>query len=103
MALLKPLIYKSVGCSMPLTKYRSLDKIRHIFQYVDNILTDGWPFLCGNEFTIDDLSFPALVGTILCPVWDGTYLVSIEEFPWKHIMRMYETENTIREAYNEDV
>ena len=56
------------------------------------MLTDGWPFLCGNEFTVADLSFLALAGTILCPVWDGTYLVPIEEFPWKHIMRMYETE-----------
>ena len=75
-----------------LTKDCSLDKIRRIFQDVDNMLTDGWPFLCGNEFTVADLSFPALADTILCLVSDGTYLVPIEEFPWKHIMRMYETE-----------
>ena len=78
MPLLKPLIYKSFGCSMPAAKNCSLDKICRIFQDVDNMLTDGWPFLCGNEFTVADLSFPALAGTILCPVWDGTYLVPIE-------------------------
>lgn len=107
MPLLKPLIYRSVGCSRPAAKDRSLDKIRRIFQEVDNVLADGRPFLCGNEFTAADLSFAALAGPILCPVGYGTYLVPIEEFPsemaevtlslretlaGKHILRMYETE-----------
>ena len=78
MPLLKPLIYKTVGCSTPAAKDHSLDKIHRIFQDVDNMLGNGWPFLCGNEFTVADLSFPTLAGTIICPVWDGTYLVPIE-------------------------
>jgi glutathione S-transferase len=107
MPLLKPLVYRTVGCNMPAAKDHSLDKIRCIFQEVDNVLADGRPFLCGNKFTAADLTFASLAGPVLCPVGYGTYLVPTEELPsemsevtlslretlaGKHALRMYETE-----------
>nr|ABK27061.1 unknown [Picea sitchensis] len=107
MPLLKPLVYRTVGCNSPAAKDHSLDKIRCIFQEVDNVLADGRPFLCGNEFTAADLTFASLAGPVLCPVGYGTYLVPTEELPsemsevtlslretlaGKHALRMYETE-----------
>jgi len=42
----------------------SFDKIHCIFQEEDNVLADGQPFLCGNQFTAADLTFAALAGFI---------------------------------------
>lgn len=107
MPLLKPAIYRFVGCSRPAAKDHSLDKIHRIFQEVDNVLADGQPFICGDKFTAADLTFAALAGPILCPVGYGTYLVPTEELPsemaevtlslretlaGKHVLRMYESE-----------
>eukprot|EP01018_Ginkgo_biloba_P020091 Gb_11946 [translate_table: standard] len=105
--LLRPLIYKSVGCNRPGAKDASFHKLRGIFQEVDNVLADGRPYICGYQFTAADLTFAALAGPILCPNGYGTYQVLIEECPaemadamlsfretlaGKHASRMYETQ-----------
>jgi glutathione S-transferase len=46
---------------------RSLVKIDEAFARVDQLLADGRPFLCGEHFTVADLTFASLAAPVLSP------------------------------------
>ncbi|KAH9307256.1 hypothetical protein KI387_035167, partial [Taxus chinensis] len=116
MPLLRSMINKAVDIQRPGAKEASLDKLRRIFQEVDNALADGRPFICGDQFTAADLTFAALSGPILCPKGYGTYQVPIGERPkemaevmlsfretlaGKHVLNMYGTQRDKKVATKE--
>jgi glutathione S-transferase len=52
----------------PESAQRSLERVRGVFQQVDQRLGDGRRFLAGERFTAADLTFAALAAPALCPV-----------------------------------
>ncbi|XP_057871589.2 uncharacterized protein LOC131077993 [Cryptomeria japonica] len=107
MPLIKSHMNKLYGIKRPGAKECSLEKIRQIFQEVANVLADGRPFICGDQFTAADLTFAALCGPLLWPKGYGIYQVPIEQCPTemaevtlslretlagKHVLKMYETQ-----------
>jgi glutathione S-transferase len=60
---------------------RSAAKIRIVFDAVAERLTDGRPYLCGEQFSAADLSFAALAAPVLLPPEYGPTLPTLESLP----------------------
>ena len=56
-------------------------EVRTVFDAVGERLSDGRPYLCGEEFTAADLTFSALAAPMLMPVGYGVPLPRPEELP----------------------
>lgn len=53
---------------------RSLVFVEETFEYVEQILADGRPFLEGQEFGMMDISFASLASPLVCPPENQLYL-----------------------------
>jgi glutathione S-transferase len=93
----------------PATGRRSEYEVRAVFDAVDEYLSDGRPYLCGEEFTAADLTFSALAAPMLMPANYGVQLPQPDELPpytagvvrelrahpaGEHALRMFETERS---------
>ena len=56
-------------------------KIRQIFQQVEELLSDGRPYLCGDQFTAADLTFASMTAPITLPREYGIRLPTHDELP----------------------
>ena len=65
-------------------------KIRQIFQQVDELLSDGRPYLCGDQFTAADLTFASMTAPITLPREYGIRLPTHDELP--HSMKNFARE-----------
>ena len=65
----------------PESAQRSLDRVRGVFQEVDERLRDGRRFLVGDRFTAADLTFAALAAPVLLPVECRAVLPMLENIP----------------------
>jgi glutathione S-transferase len=54
---------------------------REIYDAADALLADGRPFLCGDEFSIADLTFASLSAPLIAPPEYGVRLPSIASLP----------------------
>lgn len=59
----------------------SLNKIRRIFEKVNQLLVDGRSYLVGNCFSSADLSFACFAAPILLPSEYGGKMLDLHEFP----------------------
>ena len=55
--------------------------IEQAFDRVEQLLSDGRPFLCGAQFTAADLTFASMAAAILLPPEYGIRLPTLEEAP----------------------
>jgi glutathione S-transferase len=55
--------------------------VRDVFDMIDERLSDGRPFLCGERFTAADLTFAALAAAVLMPPGYGVPLPQPDELP----------------------
>lgn len=55
--------------------------IEQAFNRVEQLLSDGRPFLCGSQFTAADLAFASMAAAILLPPEYGIRLPTLEEAP----------------------
>jgi glutathione S-transferase len=65
-----PLVRRLVRAAYKITpesEQRSLDRVRGVFRYVEEQLSDGRCFLTGARFTAADLTFAALAAPVLLP------------------------------------
>lgn len=91
----------------PTTGLRSEHEVRAVFDAVGKYLSDGRPYICGEEFTAADLAFSALAAPMLMPVGYGVQLPQPDELPpytaevvhelrahpaGLHALRMYDAE-----------
>ncbi len=60
---------------------RSFDRIREVFETVNERLASGRSYLVGERFTAADLTFAALAAPVLLPRDYGAPLPSLEELP----------------------
>jgi len=61
----------------------SREKLNEIFKFIDNLLSDGRPFLCGQELNYLDFAFAALSGPmILHPSYGGKYKGVLPTLPF---------------------
>jgi glutathione S-transferase len=65
----------------PTTGLRSEHEVRAVFEAVGEYLSDGRPYICGEEFTAADLTFSALAAPMLMPVSYGVQLPQPDELP----------------------
>jgi glutathione S-transferase len=91
----------------PATAERAKADVLATFDEVDERLSDGRQFLCGDRFTAADLTFSALAAAVLVPPEDGVTLPQPPELPpamgaiveelrvrpaGAHALRMFRTE-----------
>ncbi|KAG6542649.1 hypothetical protein Mapa_015980 [Marchantia paleacea] len=81
MPFLRRVVYGALYCNKPDAKENSLKVIQELYQEVEEALSDGRPYLCGNRFTAADLTFAALSGPIICPPKYGAWAPAFEEIP----------------------
>lgn len=65
----------------PATAQQAEADVRATFDEVDDRLSDGRPFLCGDRFTAADLTFSALAAAVLVPPGYGVQLPQPPELP----------------------
>ena len=65
----------------PATGLRSEHEVRAVFDTVGKYLSDGRPYICGEEFTAADLTFSALAAPMLMPTGYGVQLPQPDELP----------------------
>ncbi|KAL3693565.1 hypothetical protein R1sor_007216 [Riccia sorocarpa] len=81
MPFLRRIVYSALYCSKPDAKENSLKIIQELYQEVEEALSDGRPYICGDRFTAADLTFAALSGPVLFPPNYGAWTPSVEEIP----------------------
>ena len=65
----------------PDSAQRSLQRVREMFQEVDERLKDGRPFLVGGRLSAADITFASLAAPVLLPVGCRAAYPSVEEVP----------------------
>jgi glutathione S-transferase len=65
----------------PASARHSLERVRDIFQSVDERLSDGRQYLTGDHFTAADLTFAALAAPVLLPAGCRAVQPAIDELP----------------------
>lgn len=60
---------------------RSRDKLLAVFDAVDAALSDGRPYLCGDQISAADVTFAALAGPLLLPAAYPTPLPRLDQLP----------------------
>jgi glutathione S-transferase len=65
----------------PANARESESEVRAVFDAVDERLSDGRPYLCGDRFTAADLTFSALSSPVLVPPGYGVPLPQPDELP----------------------
>ena len=65
----------------PETAARSEAQVRMAFDAVEERLSDGRPYLCGDRFTAADLTFASMAASVLMPPEYGVPLPQPEELP----------------------
>jgi glutathione S-transferase len=65
----------------PESAQRSIERVRGIFQEVDERLNDGRRFLVGDRFTAADLTFAALAAPVLFPAGCRAAYPALDEVP----------------------
>jgi glutathione S-transferase len=65
----------------PESAQRSLDRVRGVFQHVEEQLSDGRRFLTGERFTAADLTFAALAAPVLLPGECRAVQPALDELP----------------------
>ena len=79
----------------PESAQRSIERVRGIFQNVDERLSDGRQFLAGGRFTAADLTFAALAAPVLLPVECRAVQPALDEVPAgmrEEVVRLRDTE-----------
>jgi glutathione S-transferase len=79
-----PLVKKFMRLGMRIDESgaeRSLGYVRTVFEEVADLLSDGRPFLVGNDFGAADLTFASLAAPVLLPRMFGSPLPSLDEIP----------------------
>ncbi len=79
----------------PESAQRSIERVRGIFQNVDERLSDGRKFLAGGRFTAADLTFAALAAPVLLPVECRAVQPALDEVPAgmrEEVVRLRDTE-----------
>ena len=82
--LMYPLMAKGINRFLeitPDTAKQSETEVRAVFDAVDQRLSDGRAFLCGERFTAADLTFSALAAAVLMPPGYGVPPPQPEELP----------------------
>lgn len=80
MSVTRPLI-RSAYRVKPEAAERSLQRIREVFQVVDERLADGRRYLVGHQLTVADITFAALAAPMLLPERYGGSIPSLDEIP----------------------
>lgn len=80
LALLPTLIRRGYRVT-PDTAQRSLERAREVFRWVEDMLTDGRPYLVGTGFGAADLTFAALAAPLLLPDQYGGRLPALAALP----------------------
>ena len=79
----------------PESAQRSIERVRGIFQNVDERLSDGRKFLAGGRFTAADLTFAALAAPVLLPAECRAVQPALDEVPAgmrEEVVRLRDTE-----------
>jgi glutathione S-transferase len=82
--LLYPLVTRGIDRFLditPATVQQSEAEVRAVFDAVDERLSDGRRYLCGDRFTAADLTFSALAAAVLMPPGYGVPLPQPDELP----------------------
>ncbi|KAL2633850.1 hypothetical protein R1flu_005329 [Riccia fluitans] len=110
MPILRRVVYAALYCNKPDAKENSLKIIQELYQEVEEALSDGRPYICGDRFTAADLTFAALSGPVIFPPNYGAWTPSVEEIPsemaraqaalrkspaGQHVISMYEKQRTV--------
>jgi glutathione S-transferase len=65
----------------PLGGLALIDPLHAVFDAVDAALSDGRPFLCGDQISAADVTFAALAGPLLLPAAYPTPLPRLDQLP----------------------
>jgi glutathione S-transferase len=90
---LAPLIKKMMRLGMKIDDQgaeRSLGFVQKIFDTVGERLSDGRPFLVGEDFSAADLTFAALAAPVLLPSNYGSPLPFLAELPSEFLAQVEE-------------